>query len=418
MEFNADTFSWPKGRWKRYDALPSIVWYTTNIWWIQRNRRITCTSGVSTFECEVFKLQTAPENPNAYLFYGSDVHYFPLPRNSSVLWGLLHDESPANRLEFVYEEGLRLFNFSSTFSRFSDVPMPLMKSKGLDALTSRKYFVNTPDKNAALSDIAPVIYMQSDCYSMSERDAYVAQLMGYISIDSYGECLRNKDLPLSDIYVNVRRGPQMYLQYLYGTDLLNFISRYKFMIAIENAVCNDYVSEKLWRALEVGVVPIYYGSPLIRDWLPNNKSAILLEDFPTPELLSQHLHYLLNNDTAYEEYLEHKTLGRISNQKLLDDLKARSYQIDLAETAFKLECLICEKLYNNDDAVNMVTKNHYDCPMEPFSDLAYVPSHIDLWRRLYDDAKNKVDSLVKEIDEQIDERRVSNTSWWINDGKE
>ncbi|XP_049884477.1 alpha-(1,3)-fucosyltransferase B-like [Pectinophora gossypiella] len=409
MENNLD--NWPNGRWKRYDPLPSIVWYTTNIWWIQMNRRITCTSGLSTFVCEVFKLQTAPENPNAYLFYGPDVHYFPLPRNSSVLWGLLHDESPANRLEFVYEEGLRLFNFSSTFSRFSDVPMPLMKSRGLDALTSRKYFIKTPDKNAALSDIAPVIYMQSDCYSMSERDAYVAQLMGYISIDSYGECLRNKVLPLGDIY----KGAPNYLQHLYEDDLLNFISRYKFMIALENAVCNDYVTEKLWRALEVGVVPIYYGSPLIRDWLPNNKSAILLEDFPTPELLNQHLHYLLKNDTAYEEYLEHKTLGRISNQKLLDDMKARSYQIDLAGTAFKFECLICEKLYNNENAVNMVTKKHYDCPMGPFSDLAQVPNHTRTWKRLYDDAKYNVHSLVKEIDNPVDGRRVSNTSWWIDD---
>ncbi|XP_049875548.1 alpha-(1,3)-fucosyltransferase 10-like [Pectinophora gossypiella] len=117
---------------------------------------------------------------------------------------------------------------------------------------------------------------------------------------------------------------------------------------IENAVCNDYVTEKFWRAIDVGTVPIYFGSPLIRDWLPNNKSAILLEDFPTPELLSQHLHYLLQNDTAYEEHLEHKTLGLISNQNLIKEVAARSYQFNIEDVINRFECFVCEKLHDSD----------------------------------------------------------------------
>lgn len=44
---------------------------------------------------------------------------------------------------------------------------------------------------------------------------------------------------------------------------MNFVSRYKFVIAIENAMCEDYITEKLWRPLMVGSVPIYLGSPSV-----------------------------------------------------------------------------------------------------------------------------------------------------------
>lgn len=36
------------------------------------------------------------------------------------------------------------------------------------------------------------------------------------------------------------------------------------MIAIENAACPDYITEKFWRPLVIGVVPIYFGSPTIK----------------------------------------------------------------------------------------------------------------------------------------------------------
>lgn len=47
-------------------------------------------------------------------------------------------------------------------------------------------------------------------------------------------------------------------------ELMNMTSRYKFAIAFENAICEDYITEKLWRPLIAGTVPIYVGSPSIR----------------------------------------------------------------------------------------------------------------------------------------------------------
>lgn len=44
-------------------------------------------------------------------------------------------------------------------------------------------------------------------------------------------------------------------------DFIELVSKYKFAIAMENGVCNDYITEKLWRPLAVGTVPITYGTP-------------------------------------------------------------------------------------------------------------------------------------------------------------
>ena len=43
------------------------------------------------------------------------------------------------------------------------------------------------------------------------------------------------------------------------SDFYAEISKYKFMLTLENAVCPDYITEKLWRALQLGVIPIYLG---------------------------------------------------------------------------------------------------------------------------------------------------------------
>lgn len=52
-----------------------------------------------------------------------------------------------------------------------------------------------------------------------------------------------------------------YLSTLDADEFYKFIARYKFVIAYENAICNDYITEKLWRPLSLGIVPIYFGAP-------------------------------------------------------------------------------------------------------------------------------------------------------------
>ena len=47
-------------------------------------------------------------------------------------------------------------------------------------------------------------------------------------------------------------------------DFYSLTAKYKFTLAMENAHCNDYVTEKLWRPFMLGSVPIISGSSRIR----------------------------------------------------------------------------------------------------------------------------------------------------------
>lgn len=61
---------------------------------------------------------------------------------------------------------------------------------------------------------------------------------------------------------------------LYEDDLITLVAKYKFTIAIENAICDDYITEKLWRPLIAGSVPIYLGSPSVEVRIEKRKYCL------------------------------------------------------------------------------------------------------------------------------------------------
>ncbi|GIY10724.1 alpha-(1,3)-fucosyltransferase 10 [Caerostris extrusa] len=215
----------------------------------------------------------------AFLFYGSDFKPtdLPLPRLLSHDWALFHEESPKNNFLFSMEKVMKLFNHTATFRRESDLPLTFQYLDNLESLTSKKYFVPTSVKNKNGKTLAPLAYLHSDCNTPSQRDSYVEELAKYIPVDSYGKCLQNKELPshLSDPMTN-----------MISPEIFHLLAQYKFNIAFENAACQDYITEKLWRPLTIGSVPIYFGSPKVEDWLPNPLSAILVKNLKSPKKAS------------------------------------------------------------------------------------------------------------------------------------
>lgn len=57
------------------------------------------------------------------------------------------------------------------------------------------YYVPVHTKNKYLDDIAPVLYIQSDCDTPLSRDYFMRKLGEFVQIDSYGKCLTNKPFP-------------------------------------------------------------------------------------------------------------------------------------------------------------------------------------------------------------------------------
>lgn len=343
-----------------------------------------------TIKCNVslFPQRIPPDSLGAYLFHLLSIDFsdLPLPRYPNhVLWAAILPESPKDML-FLHETVLKLFNYSSTFSRYSDVPL-YRHLPNLDNITSTKYFVKTSKKNTFLEEIAPIMFLQTNCGSLSKREAYVKKLMEFQKVDSYGPCLNNKKLP-------EELGGD-YLHDLLSENLLQFIARYKFVIAIENCVCEDYLTEKFWRAILVGVVPIYFGCPTIKEWLPNAKSAILLHDFPTPKVLSAHIDELMRDDDLYEAYLQHKTKGVISNVNLINKLKETGNK---KESDSEFICFLCEKLHRMEEVpeYRVINKSHYDCPT-PISALTQNADPNDVYVKVKYATVKKSEMLYNKI---------------------
>ena len=294
-----------------------------------------CGSG----SCLFTPSRTELDNPltAGFLFYGTFIIWddLPLPRASNHLWFLLHEESLKNNWLLAFEEGISLFNITSTPSRYSDYPLTTLFLPSIEYLEA-PVRVSTAEKGRNGLGIAN--YVQSDCDVPSDRDAYVEQLMLHVDIDSYGACVHNRDLP--EHLASPLGG--MYLE-----EFLDLQAQYKFTLVFENAICDDYITEKLWRPLHVGSVPVVRGSPTVKDWLPSNKSAIIVDNFDSPKDLADYLKFLAENDEEYNKYLQWKETG-VTNKRLLDSVKKRPWGNEQGDTfASDFECFVCDYIHNS-----------------------------------------------------------------------
>ena len=167
--------------------------------------------------------------------------------------------------------------------------------------------------------------VRSNCNTSSGRDAWATELMKHFPVDSYGRCLNNMDYQTAAA-AEYRGNP---------ADLSltrQIMARYKFVISHENALIRDYVSEKVFFALQVGVVPVYRGAPNIDDYVPS-RSVVNSAAFASITDLAAHLHSLLLDSDAYASYLGWKArapephmvrLVGISSDTMFERICARS----------------------------------------------------------------------------------------------
>uniref|UniRef100_A0ABM5FRM4 GDP-fucose protein O-fucosyltransferase n=1 Tax=Pogona vitticeps TaxID=103695 RepID=A0ABM5FRM4_9SAUR len=336
----------------------------------------------------------------AFLFYGTDfsIDGLPLPREDHHDWALFHEESPKNNYKLFQRPVITLFNHTATFSRHSHLPLTTQYLENIEALTSLKHVISLQKKNSLRQKLAPLVYVQSDCDPPSDRDSYIKELMTHIEVDSYGACLHNRDLP------EHLRDPA----YMDSDEFYEVLAQYKFILAFENAICEDYITEKLWRPLKLGVVPVYYGSPSIGDWLPSNKSAVLVTAFSHPKDLARYIQVLDTDDKEYEAYLEWKLKGDISNKRLLAAIKERTWGVqDIMKDNYidAFECMVCTRVWENirRQAKGMLPTrwnaeaNHLSCPRPQVFPFPFPNAHRtalqEMWIPSFEQSKKEARAL-------------------------
>uniref|UniRef100_H2ZLC9 Fucosyltransferase n=1 Tax=Ciona savignyi TaxID=51511 RepID=H2ZLC9_CIOSA len=121
--------------------------------------------------------------------------------------------------------------------------------------------------------------------------------------------------------------------------------RYKFVLVFEDKMhCRDYISKKVWTALEMGTVPVIWG-PLRADIaavLPPN-SYLFLEDYQSVVELANHLKYFIQNAESYLEFLKWRIdpQNRQIPKRKLTSLKS------ITDESYGL-CQLCKLLHEDE----------------------------------------------------------------------
>ena len=147
-------------------------------------------------------------------------------------------------------------------------------------------------------------------WCVSARLELMKRLGKYVQVDVYGPCKFDPKLEScprnSDRCRSIR-------------------SRYKFYFAVENSVCEDYITEKYCSKLAAGLVPVVFGGAnYSRLAIPG--TYINARDFKSLKELADRLHYLNSNDTAYNEFFKWTYTRKIEGKHSM--------------------CRVCEALWN------------------------------------------------------------------------
>ena len=95
-----------------------------------------------------------------------------------------------------------------------------------------------------------------------------------------------------------------------------FLSNYKFSIAMENSRANGYVSEKIVHAFAAGTIPIYYGDYTIDEFI-NPKTYISINGEKDIDQKIEYIKKIDNDDKLYLEIMKEKP---IIDDKFIDKI--------------------------------------------------------------------------------------------------
>ena len=146
-----------------------------------------------------------------------------------------------------------------------------------------------------------VLGMISNCDS-PYRNEYITDLMKYLEIEQLGRCYQTKNVKVSDTR-RLANWEDKKLEFLKD-------SKYKYILAFENTVEPDYITEKVYHGLLNYMIPIYYGDSAIFHLIPGNHTIIYAPDY-TPKQLAEYIKKIDSNETLYASFFQNWDLKKI-----------------------------------------------------------------------------------------------------------
>lgn len=177
-----------------------------------------------------------------------------------------------------------LFDLTMGYRKTDDVLYPYYKYKYPVLLQKNWNFEKRENK---------ICMFISSPLNNSKRQEYLSELMQYTRIDSYGKLFNNQKMDID----NGRNSK------------LELYTHYKYVIAFENAISDDYVTEKFYDPLLSGAVPIYLGASNIRDYIPGNNCFVDASAYLTPKALADFINASYQDEEVYASFQEWRKQG-------------------------------------------------------------------------------------------------------------
>lgn len=263
------------------------------------------------------------EDFDAILFHGAELESNDLPKIRALnqYYVFVNLESPINRpiTENFFEE---YFNLTMTYRLDSDIIWPYgvvrnLKSKKIVApsidvvwdifdddednvkLSTTSHVQDGKLMNTIAGKKKEVAWLVSNCPAKSRRWEYVQELSKHIKVDIYGNCGYRSTCP-------------------YTRDCFRelFEPTYFFYLSFENSLCQDYVTEKLYKPLRYDIIPIVYGGANYSRFVPPN-SYIDALNYDSPKDLAVYLKKLIENPEEYQKYFRWKKQYRVEDSTSL-----------------------------------------------------------------------------------------------------
>uniref|UniRef100_A0A0N4ZQZ4 Fucosyltransferase n=1 Tax=Parastrongyloides trichosuri TaxID=131310 RepID=A0A0N4ZQZ4_PARTI len=260
------------------------------------SRDITQFNKCKPINCEFTNDKSLFKQSDAVVFHFADINSADLPSraftNQKFVYFTLESPFTTNRLY----SPKNFFNWIMSYNDKSDA-QSIYGNKWIKSNNFTNKMEFNPNKILSKKQIKGTIGYISNCYSNSAREIIIDKLSNYTNVVIKGRCEKNtkdnKSCPKNDL-----------------TCEKNEFESYYFYFALENAICNSYITEKYWNRYTYDSIPIVMKRYIYTDYGVPNSSFIAVDDFKSAKEMGTYLNYLMDNPKEYLKYFEFRN-GKI-----------------------------------------------------------------------------------------------------------
>ncbi|RNA05317.1 alpha-(1-3)-fucosyltransferase C-like [Brachionus plicatilis] len=249
--------------------------------------------------CEITKNKShLSESDLVIVHMRSKFSYLPTNRPEKTRMVFFIIESPIHSYQF-HPKYNGLFNLTATYNLNSDFSPYYYSNIEFKWERNLKFDEN---QDFSINKTKLAFFLATNCRAFSKRTEYVKEMQKHSNrIDVYGGCGKSCNISGED-----RFSSNLCRQKL--------SKDYRFLLAFENSMCKDYITEKLLDTVLFDIVPVVFGYGPYDQLIPRSAYINAL-DFKTPKELVNYLTYLESNSTAYNSYFKWKKYIKKTNTK-------------------------------------------------------------------------------------------------------